>query len=150
MLINLAGNGVKFTEEGGVVLSARPAEGGTIVFTVADSGPGIPAGETERLFDEFEQMEQAPSRRYGGAGLGLAISRRIVRRKGGDILFSAHNGGGSELSVTLGMPAVSGAAPRFFCMSQENVSGSVLNSQRFIASPRSNWPSSSTAGYPWT
>jgi CheY-like chemotaxis protein/anti-sigma regulatory factor (Ser/Thr protein kinase) len=110
VLINLAGNGVKFTEEGAVVLSVRIGDASAIVFEVADSGPGIPASEAERLFDEFEQMETAPNRRHGGAGLGLAISRRIVRGMGDDIVVKPRVGGGSVFSFTLALPVVVAAA----------------------------------------
>jgi signal transduction histidine kinase/DNA-binding response OmpR family regulator len=112
VLINLAANGVKFTEEGGVLISARRSEGDTVVFEVADSGPGIPAADVERLFDEFEQMETAPNRRHGGAGLGLAISRRIVRGMGGDIVVTPRPGGGSLFSFTLALPVADTATPR--------------------------------------
>jgi signal transduction histidine kinase/CheY-like chemotaxis protein len=108
VLINLAGNGVKFTEAGGVALSARAVPDG-IAFAVADSGPGIPDGDGERLFDEFEQMDTALSRRHGGAGLGLAISRRIVRQMGGDIALARREGGGSVFAFTLALPVVEAA-----------------------------------------
>jgi signal transduction histidine kinase/CheY-like chemotaxis protein len=105
VLINLAGNGVKFTEAGGVTLSARGTpDGRSIVFAVSDSGPGIPASDSERLFDEFEQMDTALSRRHGGAGLGLAISRRIVRGMGGDVTLAPRAGGGSVFTFTLDLP----------------------------------------------
>ena len=105
VLINLAGNGVKFTDSGGVTLSSHVAEGGAIVFAVADTGPGVPPGEADRLFDEFEQMDTALSRRHGGAGLGLAISQRIVRRMGGEIIVVPRGGGGSIFSFSLMLPA---------------------------------------------
>jgi signal transduction histidine kinase/DNA-binding response OmpR family regulator len=108
VLINLAGNGVKFTETGGVALCARAVPEG-IAFAVADSGPGIPDGDGERLFDEFEQMDTALSRRHGGAGLGLAISRRIVRQMGGDITLTRRDGGGSVFTFTLALPVVDAA-----------------------------------------
>ena len=92
VLINLAGNGVKFTETGGVTISVGVAGDGAIRFAVTDSGPGIPPEDAERLFDEFEQMDTALSRRHGGAGLGLAISRRIVRRMGGDVTLAPRAG----------------------------------------------------------
>ncbi len=106
VLINLAGNGVKFTETGGVTLSASNAGAGAdgrvrITFAVADSGPGIAPSEAERLFGEFEQIDTALSRRHGGAGLGLAISRRIVRRMGGDIQVLPREGNGSVFAFTL-------------------------------------------------
>jgi signal transduction histidine kinase/CheY-like chemotaxis protein len=109
VLINLVGNGVKFTEKGGVTLSASVALDGAITFAVSDSGPGIAPKDAERLFDEFEQMDTALSRRHGGAGLGLAISRRIVRRMGGDVILSGRAGGGSIFSFTLALPATVGA-----------------------------------------
>jgi PAS domain S-box-containing protein len=111
VLINLAGNGVKFTEKGGVTVSVTLADDGAVRFAVADSGPGIPAGDAERLFDEFEQMDTAITRRHGGAGLGLAISRRIVRRMGGDVALSPRAGGGSVFSFTLALVPVAAAAP---------------------------------------
>ncbi len=117
VLINLAGNGVKFTESGGVTLSARaagPIVGGrvTITFAVADSGPGVAPGEADRLFGEFEQVDTALSRRHGGAGLGLAISRRIVRRMGSDITVGPRSGGGSLFAfrLTLAIDGTAGAA----------------------------------------
>ena len=112
VLINLAGNGVKFTDTGGVTLSAAVGADDTLVFTVADTGPGIPEEEGARLFDEFEQMDTAPSRRHGGAGLGLAISRRIVRRMGGDVKLSPRDGGGSVFSFALKLPVVDGGGQR--------------------------------------
>ena len=114
VLINLAGNGVKFTEAGGVTLGAslrgRPDEGRiALTFSVADSGPGIAPEEAERLFGEFEQSDSALTRRHGGAGLGLAISRRIVRHMGGELTVAPADGGGSVFSFALELDAVPGA-----------------------------------------
>jgi CheY-like chemotaxis protein len=114
VLINLAGNGVKFTDAGGVIVSAAVAAGSSsgrasILFAVADSGPGIAADEAERLFGEFERGDSAPSRRHGGAGLGLAISRQIVRAMGGDIAVAPRDGGGSVFRFTLDLPLASSA-----------------------------------------
>ena len=103
VLLNLAGNGVKFTESGGITVSVRPNADGALDFAVTDSGPGIPPGEVERLFDEFEQLDTPLTRRHGGAGLGLAISRHIVRRMGGDIAVTPRPGGGSVFSFTLAL-----------------------------------------------
>jgi PAS domain S-box-containing protein len=110
VLINLAGNGVKFTDRGGVTLAAGITANGATAFFVSDSGPGIPPGEADRLFDEFEQMDTALSRRHGGAGLGLAISQRIVRRMGGEIRLAPRAGGGSVFSFQLNLPAAGDAA----------------------------------------
>jgi PAS domain S-box-containing protein len=113
VLLNLAGNGVKFTEHGGVTLSARLLRLGQgraeVEFAVADSGPGIPAAEAERLFGEFEQLDSALTRRHGGAGLGLAISRRIVRRMGGEIALAPRPGGGSVFSFRLDLALAAAA-----------------------------------------
>src|SRR5690606_37500863 len=83
--------------------------GGDIAFAVADSGPGIPPEDQARVFDEFEQMDTAPTRRHGWAGLGLAISRRIVRQMGGELALAARAGGGSVFSFTL--PLTGESAP---------------------------------------
>jgi CheY-like chemotaxis protein len=108
VLLNLAGNGVKFTDRGGVMLSARssPADDGrvAVTFSVADSGPGVPLEAAERLFREFEQLDPGPTRRHGGAGLGLAISRRIVRAMGGEIEIGKRAGGGAVFSFRLALP----------------------------------------------
>ncbi len=114
VLINLAGNGVKFTETGGVTLGAnlsgRPTENRiALAFSVTDTGPGIAPEETERLFGEFEQSDSALTRRHGGAGLGLAISRRIVRQMGGELIVAPADGGGSVFGFVLELDAASEA-----------------------------------------
>jgi signal transduction histidine kinase/CheY-like chemotaxis protein len=114
VLLNLAGNGVKFTEQGGVTLRAERTAGGSpgrvrIVFSVSDSGPGVAPADRERIFEEFEQADTAIARRHGGAGLGLAISRRIVRRMGGDIDYDERPGGGAVFRFALDA-AIAGAA----------------------------------------
>ena len=96
VLLNLAGNAIKFTERGGVSLLAEPDDDGgdNIRFTVRDTGIGIAPEDHERIFADFEQADGLPTRRYGGTGLGLAISRRIVEALGGKIeLFSRPNEG---------------------------------------------------------
>ena len=111
VLLNLAGNGVKFTEAGGVTVSVERGyssdrEIERIVFSVMDSGPGIPPEEAERIFGEFEQADSALTRRHGGAGLGLAISRRIVRRMGSDIVLDRAPGGGAIFRFALDLKPV--------------------------------------------
>ena len=108
VLVNLAGNGVKFTEKGGVTLSASatPAADGTtqIRFAVADTGRGVAPEDAERIFGEFEQGDTALTRRHGGAGLGLAICRQLVRRMGGELTVTSAPGGGSVFAFTLALP----------------------------------------------
>lgn len=82
VLVNLAGNAIKFTEHGGVTLSARcereDGNGCTLLFVVADTGIGVKPEDQARIFEPFEQADAGTSRRYGGTGLGLGIARRIV------------------------------------------------------------------------
>ena len=115
VLVNLAGNAVKFTDSGGVTIAVdvERCEGDRVQigFSVADTGPGIPPEEAERLFGEFEQADSALTRRHGGAGLGLAISRRIVEGMGGDLRVSPRRGGGSVFGFALDLRTVAIDAP---------------------------------------
>jgi hypothetical protein len=78
-------NAIKFTDSGGIELEARIGRAGWLVCSVADTGPGIPPEERERLFEPFEQLESGLTRRAGGAGLGLSICRRLVTAAGGNL-----------------------------------------------------------------
>jgi CheY-like chemotaxis protein len=94
----------------GARVADRPVEGRvTLAFSVSDTGPGIAPEEAERLFGEFEQSDSALTRRHGGAGLGLAISRRIVRQMGGDLTVTAAGGGGSLFRFDLDLDYVRAA-----------------------------------------
>jgi CheY-like chemotaxis protein len=104
VLVNLAGNAVKFTESGGVGLSVDHDAGtGELAFSVEDTGPGIPSGRLDLIFQEFEQ-EASPSR-DSGTGLGLAITRRIVNHMGGQVGVDSTVGSGSRFEVRLKLPA---------------------------------------------
>jgi signal transduction histidine kinase/ActR/RegA family two-component response regulator len=105
-LLNLIGNAVKFTEKGGVVLEIAAVEQGWIDFIVRDTGPGIPLREQERIFGEFEQADAGSTRRHGGAGLGLAITRRIATAMDGTITVASRKGNGA--TFTLRLPLGSG------------------------------------------
>jgi signal transduction histidine kinase/CheY-like chemotaxis protein len=100
VVVNLIGNGIKFTQRGEVCVSLAQVEQG-IVLTVRDSGIGIEAEALGRLFQKFEQADAATSRKYGGAGLGLAICKNIVTAMGGSIEVSSEPGVGSEFRVRL-------------------------------------------------
>ncbi|MDB5560074.1 MAG: hybrid sensor histidine kinase/response regulator [Enterovirga sp.] len=104
ILFNLAGNAVKFTGSGGVCIAVEPGGPGEIVFSVEDTGPGIPAERLGTIFDEFDQggLEAA---RGTGTGLGLAITRRIVARMGGRIEVESTVGHGSVFRVRLPLAA---------------------------------------------
>ncbi|MBN8993816.1 MAG: response regulator [Rhizobiales bacterium] len=108
VVLNLAGNAVKFTEAGGVTLTAhlesRDGARVRIAFAVSDTGPGIAPADAERIFGEFEQADSATTRRHNGAGLGLAISRRIVRQMGGDVAVGPAPEGGAAFRFTLDLP----------------------------------------------
>lgn len=106
VLVNLAGNGIKFTDRGGVAIEVGPDEateaGETgIRIVVRDTGIGIDDGAIGRIFEEFEQADTGPARRHGGTGLGLAICRRIVTAMGGAIAVSSTPGQGSLFTVHL-------------------------------------------------
>jgi PAS domain S-box-containing protein len=105
VLVNLAGNAVKFTDAGGVGVVVSCGEPGEIAIEVRDTGPGIPADRIPAIFEEFEQGDSSPSRRHGGAGLGLAITRRIVEGMQGAILVDSRVGHGSTFTVRLPIPA---------------------------------------------
>ena len=87
VLLNLLGNAIKFTDEGEVVLRVErdpQADGpGTILFTVRDTGIGIPTDKLTAIFERFTQVDSSTTRPYSGTGLGLTISRRLVERMGG-------------------------------------------------------------------
>jgi len=102
VLLNLAGNAVKFTEAGGVSVKAE-RDGGDLILSVRDTGPGIAPTDVDRIFGEFEQGETTFARRHAGTGLGLAISRRIVARMGGQLSVATEPGQGSTFTARLPM-----------------------------------------------
>jgi PAS domain S-box-containing protein len=112
VLLNLAGNAIKFTETGGVGVVVEPGdEPGQIALEVRDSGIGITPEQQARIFREFEQVDGGTARKYGGTGLGLAISRRIVEGMGGCIEVTSTAGVGSTFRVVLPLPQTEGADP---------------------------------------
>jgi two-component system sensor histidine kinase/response regulator len=107
VLLNLIGNAIKFTSEGGIRCEARAwsnESGKTMVrFSVSDTGIGVDPEMTARIFDPFVQGDSSISRRYGGTGLGLAISRRLVTAMGGTIGVENQTGSGSRFWFTLAL-----------------------------------------------
>ncbi|MFZ5739275.1 MAG: ATP-binding protein [Pseudomonadota bacterium] len=102
VLLNLCGNAIKFTETGGVALIAEPADHpGELHLIVRDTGIGIAPDAQARIFREFEQADAGVARNFGGSGLGLSISDRIVAAMGGRIALDSMPGQGSTFTVTL-------------------------------------------------
>lgn len=115
ILLNLAGNAIKFTGEGGVALRLiRAAAGGSannrteLVLEVEDTGIGMDEHAREHIFDEFAQADQSHARRYEGTGLGLAITKRLVAAMGGRIEVDSEEGKGSVFRVHLPLRRVPG------------------------------------------
>ena len=104
VLTNLAGNAVKFTDRGGVCVTVERGEGGAARFSVIDTGPGVPADRRGAIFDSFEQGDGSHARRFEGAGLGLSISRELVRLMDGDLTLADNPGGGSIFSFAVRLP----------------------------------------------
>jgi signal transduction histidine kinase/ActR/RegA family two-component response regulator/HAMP domain-containing protein len=107
ILLNLVGNAIKFTDRGSVRLDVDlvpPAPGATsgfVRFAVRDTGVGIPPAIIESLFEPFTQGDASLSRRHGGTGLGLTISRRLARMLGGDVTVTSSPGAGSTFTATV-------------------------------------------------
>jgi two-component system sensor histidine kinase/response regulator len=113
ILVNLIGNSIKFTEKGEVVLSVKLAEeediqcgtqsedGVCLLFTVKDTGVGIPEDKREAIFDSFKQADSSTTRKFGGTGLGLSISKRLVELMGGKMWVESEEEKGSEFFFTV-------------------------------------------------
>jgi len=100
VLINLVGNAIKFTDAGEVAITGGATDG-SFHLSVRDTGPGISAADQAKLFQEFQQADNAITRKKGGTGLGLAISKRIVEMHGGKIWVESQVGQGSTFSFTV-------------------------------------------------
>ncbi|MEH6390666.1 MAG: ATP-binding protein [Sulfitobacter sp.] len=110
ILFNLVGNAIKFTEAGRVQLTVTVDEN-TAVFEVCDTGNGIPADEYDSIFDAFYQIDSTATRRAGGTGMGLAISRSLAELQGGTLTVASTMGEGSCFSLTLPTTAPSDPNP---------------------------------------
>jgi PAS domain S-box-containing protein len=104
IITNLVGNAIKFTQQGGVTVSVLMGESQgapRLLIDVKDSGVGIPADKLEAVFEPFTQAESSTTRRFGGTGLGLTISRRFARAMGGDIVVTSELGKGSTFHISI-------------------------------------------------
>lgn len=111
ILVNLLSNAVKFTSQGGITVTTG-VEGGDLVVRVADTGVGISADHKDRIFEPFWQVEQKATRRVGGTGLGLTVTRRLARLLGGDVTVESAAGEGAVFTARMPgiMPAPAQAA----------------------------------------
>ncbi|WP_404425704.1 ATP-binding protein [Nibricoccus sp. IMCC34717] len=135
VLVNLLSNAVKFTEEGRVHLAVRKAQpvghDHEIDFIVSDTGIGMGPEALQRLFQPFSQADASITRRFGGAGLGLAISRTLARSLGGDITVRTREGRGSAFTLSLVLP-IDEDARRIFDSTDKALAGVDIA----IAAPR--------------
>ena len=102
ILLNLIGNAIKFTEDGGIEISVCLKKD-TLIFKIKDTGIGIPEDRLESVFDAFSQADSSTTRKYGGTGLGLAISKGIIELMGGFINVQSQLGKGSIFTFILPM-----------------------------------------------
>jgi two-component system, sensor histidine kinase and response regulator len=120
IITNLIGNAVKFTEAGEILLEVKAApqanaisdERIDVVFSITDTGIGIPVDKVDSIFDKFTQADTSTSRKYGGTGLGLAITRYLVELMGGKLSVRSELGMGSVFSFTIRLPRQREAQPR--------------------------------------
>jgi PAS domain S-box-containing protein len=116
VLVNLVGNAIKFTENGGVALTAdlmsRSDDGVQVAFAIRDTGIGIDSDALPKVFGAFTQADGSTTRKYGGTGLGLAITKRLVELMGGEIAVESYRGAGSTFSFELMFRTTNGAVER--------------------------------------
>ena len=110
VLLNLVGNAIKFTDQGGVTIRAAAVDG-SYNLSVSDTGPGISEADQAKLFQEFQQADNSITRKKGGTGLGLAISKRIIELQGGRIWVDSRLGQGSTFFVSLPVEVEQQARP---------------------------------------
>jgi len=127
VIVNLVGNAIKFTHQGEVTLRVAVAEEGgnlcLLLFTVADTGIGIPAEKQKSIFDPFTQGDTSTTRKYGGTGLGLTISARLVAMMGGTIWLRSSVGRGSQFHFTAQLNTVRKNAGSIALASSESLRG---------------------------
>jgi signal transduction histidine kinase/DNA-binding response OmpR family regulator len=111
-LFNLLNNASKFTQKGVISLSTEDA-GDTVLFKVSDSGIGMSPEQAQRIFEEFTQADESTTRKFGGTGLGLTISRKLIQLMGGEITVTSRPGLGSTFTIRLpkGSPVGAGHPP---------------------------------------
>ena len=101
VVYNLCDNAIKYNKKGGEVKITVKKENGNAVITVSDTGVGIPADQTERIFERFYRVDKSRSKEVGGTGLGLSIVKHAVKLHGGDVKAESEQGKGTCITVTL-------------------------------------------------
>lgn len=132
VLMNLAGNAIKFTDRGTVTLKiASDGDPRYAIFSVSDTGIGIPADKLDSIFESFAQAAASDTRLYGGTGLGLTISRQLVELMGGQLKVESETGKGSTFSFTLHLPE--GSADRLDnALTGKEIDATALNGLRLL------------------
>lgn len=132
VLINLAGNALKFTHQGGVTINVRYRDSeNELSFSITDTGIGIPENKLKTVFESFAQVHASDTREFGGTGLGLTISRQFVELMGGSLSVESEEGAGTTFSFQINCPA--GSAERLYAQKQlQNVDGKILNGLKIL------------------
>jgi signal transduction histidine kinase/HD-GYP domain-containing protein (c-di-GMP phosphodiesterase class II) len=102
VFLNLTGNAIKFTPEGGRITLSADKKSGIVEIAIEDTGIGIPEDKLDRIFDRFYQVDGSNVRRFGGSGLGLSITKSIVEWHGGEIRAESKDGGGTRFVIAFG------------------------------------------------
>ena len=124
IIVNLIGNAIKFTEKGSVTLDLKPADAlDEYHFSVIDTGIGIAASALPKIFERFSQADESTTRRFGGTGLGTAISKGIVEEMGGHIWVESQEGVGSNFQFVVRLPVAEGVDEAEFLTDKLRQSG---------------------------
>ncbi|HMG15123.1 MAG TPA: tetratricopeptide repeat protein, partial [Saprospiraceae bacterium] len=143
VLINLVGNAIKFTEKGSItilvdncqlpVANEQQKVGASLKFSIIDTGIGIPKDKLQTVFESFKQAHSSDSRKYGGTGLGLTISKQYVELMGGTISIESQEGTGTTFSFIINLPL--GSVENIQAQkSAEQIDGSILNGLKILLS----------------
>jgi len=132
ILMNLTGNAIKFTEKGSITIEVRKVPTGSgVKFSIHDTGIGIPEDKLQTVFESFQQSRSSDTRRFGGTGLGLTISKQLVELMDGKISAESKEGSGTTFSFEINFPA--GSAERLkYQRSAEQIDGSVLDGLKIL------------------
>jgi len=131
ILMNLAGNAIKFTEKGSVTFKVTPTTDRSIEFSIIDTGIGIARDKLQSVFENFSQAHASDTRKFGGTGLGLTICKQLVELMGGKILIESEEGSGSTFLFTLEMP-IGSKEKLLEQKSSEQIDESILNGLKIL------------------